>query len=162
MTRLRPGGRPERTGPEIDWATIDHLNPRQYPILAHPGEVPAGVWNNEHLIVEKFLPEREDDLYFVRYWTFLGDRNMTGRYGSRNPIVKFGGIATPDMPVEPPPELRQWRERLGLDYGRLDYVMHDGRPVLLDVNKTPGGGDSIAAYQSRFDVLATGIDSFLP
>ncbi len=159
--RIWPGTQwAENTG-SIDWSTVDHLNPRHYPILENPGEVPAEVWNNTHLVVEKFLPEREGEFFYVRYWTFLGDQSMSGRYGSRHPIVKFGGMATPDTFVEPPPELRQWRERLGLDYGRLDYVMHEGKPILLDANKTLGGGDSIMAYRNRFDILATGIAAYL-
>lgn len=28
--------------------------------------------------------------------------------------------------------------RLGFDYGKFDFVMHEGRAVLLDANKTPG------------------------
>ena len=30
------------------------------------------------------------------------------------------------------------RQELGFDYGKFDYVVHDGRPVLLDANKTTG------------------------
>ncbi|HRQ48633.1 MAG TPA: hypothetical protein PK725_16885 [Rhodocyclaceae bacterium] len=143
------------------WAHLDHLRPRAYPRFDRRSLVPPGVWRNPKLIVERFLPEREGDLFFVRYWTFLGGQEMSGRYGSKDPIVKFGGQVTPDEPVAVPPELRRWREALGMDYGRFDYVMHEGRPVLLDVNKTMGGGDSLEAYREPFATLATGIRDFL-
>ncbi len=36
-----------------------------------------------------------------------------------------------------PDAIRGLRRRLGIDYGKLDYVVHDGEVVLLDVNRTP-------------------------
>jgi len=30
------------------------------------------------------------------------------------------------------------RRKLGFDYGKFDFVVHEGRAVLLDANKTPG------------------------
>jgi hypothetical protein len=143
------------------WAHLEHLHPLSYPRFDSCALVPPGVWRNPKLVVERFLPEREGDLFFVRYWTFLGSQEMSGRYGSRDPIVKFGGRVTPDEPVAVPPELRRWREMLGMDYGRFDYVMHEGQPVLLDVNKTMGGGDSLEDYRESFASLATGIRDFL-
>ena len=42
------------------------------------------------------------------------------------------------MEVEPHPIIHKWREFFNLDYGKIDYVMHDENPVLLDINKTIG------------------------
>jgi hypothetical protein len=39
-------------------------------------------------------------------------------------------------PVAPHPEIEARRQALGLDYGKLDYVVRDGEAILLDVNKT--------------------------
>jgi hypothetical protein len=41
--------------------------------------------------------------------------------------------------VDPDPAIVSIREELGADFGKFDYVMHDGRAVLIDANKTPGG-----------------------
>jgi hypothetical protein len=30
------------------------------------------------------------------------------------------------------------RKKLNFDYGKFDYVIHDGRAILLDINKTVG------------------------
>ena len=60
------------------------------------------------------------------------------------------------------PDILAWRERLGLDYGKLDYVEVDGRAVLFDVNKTTG---TVRAERSE-DLQVTrrhraaGIESF--
>lgn len=164
------GGLPEylaqhavpEAGTRLALGTTAFLDPNNYPIFNRLRDMPAEVWGNPHLSVEKFLPEREGDVFFVRYWTFFGKQEMAGRYGSRHPIVKFSGMVTPDKFAAPPPILRQWREELGLDYGRFDYVMHQGLPILLDVNKTLGGGDSIGSYLPRFHQLATGIRDYLP
>ena len=32
------------------------------------------------------------------------------------------------------------REQMGFDYGKFDYVIHEGKPILLDANKTVGAG----------------------
>ena len=40
--------------------------------------------------------------------------------------------------VEPHQEIVKWREAMKFDYGKFDYVVHDGKAVLLDANKTIG------------------------
>jgi hypothetical protein len=121
---------------ETSWSKVSFLDPLEYPIFSSIKEVPSGVWKNKHLMVEKFLPEKEGDLFFVRYWMFFGDKNSTGRYGARHPIVKFHRRATAVEPIDIPEELFLWRKRLHLDYGRFDYVLQEGRPIILDANKT--------------------------
>lgn len=143
------------------WQGISFLDPLEYPIFNHITDVPSGVWENNHLIVEKFLPEREDDLFFVRYWTFLGDKNITGRYGSLHPIAKFHRCVTEVMPVDIPEELVLCRKKMNMDYGRFDYVMHDGKPVLLDINKTQAAGRLSGQDLEQLAFLSTGIEFYL-
>ena len=144
-----------------NWQNTKVMNPNRYPVFADKGHVPAGAWKNDELIVEKFLPEREGELFFVRYWIFLGDRGWAGRIGSKDPIVKFSRMATADEPVPVPEELIRMREALGLDYGRFDFTIHDGRPVVFDINKTIGGAHHIEAYEEPLDQLARGIEVYL-
>ena len=167
------GGQPETRGRKIsrisrwsklffcrgmtDWAKTDSLNPLDYPIYNTKELVPRNVWKNQHLIVERFLPEREDDLYYIRYWMFLGDQGWAARFGSKKPIVKFHCRVTPEERVPVPDELVALRKQLGLDYGRFDYVVRDGHPIVFDINKTVGGYDNCAAYADELDILAKGI-----
>lgn len=144
----------------IDWRHVAVLNADRYPIFAGKAEVPAAAWANPALVVERFLPEQADGLYYLRYWIFLGERGWAGRFGSRDPVVKFGKMATADQPVPVPDELKTWRRRLGFDYGRFDYVERDGRVILFDANKTVGGGHRMDEYRQRLDTLAAGIDDF--
>lgn len=119
--------------------------------------VPRGLWKDRNFVVEKFLPEREGDLYFMRYYLFLGDREFAGRFGSQEPVVKISKSVTEHEVVEIPEELRALRANMGFDYGRFDFAIHDGKVAIYDVNKTPGGGEGIEDYASLLDELAKGI-----
>lgn len=56
----------------IIWKKVRILDPSCYPIFDSIGDVPSGVWENTHLIVEKFLPERKaDGRYVLRHWYFF-------------------------------------------------------------------------------------------
>jgi hypothetical protein len=143
-----------------NWERVAALDPNRYPIFENMESVSGGIWKNRNLIVEKFLPERTDTLFYVRYWMFLGDRGWAGRFGAKEPIVKFGRMVTRDESVDVPEELKALRKRLGFDYGRFDYVEHDGETVIYDVNKTVGGAHHLDAYSDQLDMLAEGIKGF--
>lgn len=151
LARLRPRG----------WRWIDTLDPLEYPLFDSKDHVPAGVWTNRNLLVERFVPEREEELYFVRYWLFFGDQGWACRFGSEKAIAKFHTRVTDEQPVEVPGDLIALRRRLGVDYGRIDYVEHDGRPLVFDVNKTLGGGGDLSQWADQIDTMASGIDAFL-
>jgi hypothetical protein len=63
--------------------------------------------------------------------------------------------------VPVPDFLRAERERLGFDYGKFDFVIHDGQAVLLDANKTPGPPPSSPDAMERNARLAGGIEMML-
>lgn len=173
-TNANYGGMPEynqleeqqRLPQDDNWSTKEFLDPRRYPIYRRLQDVPHGAWENPHLIIEKFVPEIERKYffrkyYFVRYWSFFGDSSSTGRFGSRNPILKFSSRETEDIPVEIPASLVEKRRELEIDYGRFDFVVHNNRAILLDVNKTLGGGPTLKNYGDFLDNLAQGINSFV-
>ena len=51
-----------------------------------------------------------------------------------------------EIPV--PEQVLRLRHHLGIDYGKIDYAIHNGEVVIYDVNRTPGGAgaDSRASY----------------
>ena len=53
------------------------------------------------------------------------------------------------------------RRRLGLDYGKIDYVIHQGQVVILDANRTPAGPGTPEATARTVGDLADGIWSLL-
>lgn len=107
---------------------------RIYPFVE---TVPAGVFNDARLAVQKFLPETEGDFYYVRSYHFLGDRYSCVRLSSRHPLIYLRTTEKVEV-VEPHPDIVAIRHKLQMDYGKLDYTIHNGKAVLLDVNKTTG------------------------
>ncbi|MCE0482729.1 MAG: hypothetical protein LV479_00660 [Methylacidiphilales bacterium] len=100
-------------------------------------EVPPACWRDPGLVIEKFVPERIGDDYAVRTYHFLGNQEAFFLLKGREPIVK-GETVTETVAFKPDPRLSDIRRRLGFDYGKFDYVLLDGQPVLLDLNKTVG------------------------
>jgi hypothetical protein len=113
-------------------------SPADYRLFDRATDVPRAIFEDRSCIVERFLPERDGDLYCVRLYHFLGDRSNCSRLASKEPIVCSESHCRVDA-VDPHPEIVALRRRLGFDLGKFDYVLRDGRPVLLDANKTPGG-----------------------
>jgi hypothetical protein len=109
---------------------------RDYIVFDRAADVPDAVWQDRSLAVEKFLPERDPHGFALRTWVFMGKRETCSRCVSAAPIVKGAGIISREL-VAVPGELRQTRTRLGFDYGKFDFVVHEGKPVLFDANMTP-------------------------
>ena len=79
---------------------------------------------------------------------FLGPRERCTRFVTEDRISKAAGVLSYE-PTEVPPKLRAERERLGFDFGKFDFVMHDGEPVLLDANRTPGTAAAIREMMKK-------------
>ena len=119
------------------------LDVDQYPVFPTVASIPPGVFKNEALVVERFLPERDGELYCLRVYVFLGDRHVNTLSKSREPIIKLSSVISREK-VPVPEEIVAARRRLKFDYGKFDYVINEGRVVLLDTNSTPGSPPSSA------------------
>ena len=132
-----------------------------YPVYPSPADVPRGVFRNRALVVERFLPEREGARYFMRHYLFLGDRARSTRVAGAVPFLKRAACVTVDEGLPVPDEVIALRHRLALDYGKIDYVMHGGKAVVLDANRTPDGPGTPEATARTIGDLADGIWSLL-
>jgi hypothetical protein len=136
---------------------------KQYALLKSVAKVPENVWQTEGIIVEKFLPEKDARGFYMRVWLFLGEATRSFRMRADVPIIKSHHIVEREI-VAVPDEMRRWRERLGFDYGKFDYVVRDGTPILIDANRTPGAPADYATnpeVAAGMALLARGIDEFL-
>lgn len=134
-----------------------------YPILESMSEVPDTVWTDGDFVVERFLPELSNGRYCIRTWVFLGDREQHGIFYSNDPIIRSHNIVDFERLSEVPEELRQMRRDLRFDFGKFDYTMVDGRPILFDANRTPTiGAFPKERYMPIARNLAGGIHAFLP
>ena len=122
---------------------------KEYQLLPSLSDVPKRWFRLQDVVVERFLPEMENGLYHVRIDMALGGRSICTRLASDQPIIKAHN-STSAVDIEPDPRVQKWRKDLGLDYGKIDYTVVDGEPVLLDVNKTIGASPS---YRSSEDLL---------
>lgn len=132
-----------------------------YPTYASLAEVPETAWSTPGLVVERFLPERDARGYYIRIWTFFGTRERNSRFRAEVPIIKSHNVLERET-VEVPDEILAWRDKLGFDYGKFDYVMADGRFLLLDANRTPSLPPEFAPRVAEsVDLLAGGLEDFL-
>lgn len=121
---------------------------RDYALFDHARDVPKEVWKDPHLIVEKFMPERDPRGFALRTWVFMGKRETCSRCVSAEPVVKGADVISREL-VAVPDELRQIRVRLGFDYGKFDFAVHDGKPILFDANFTPTVPENLSDELSR-------------
>ena len=103
----------------------------------------------------------------VREWIFLGGHEVHYKNLSLEPVIKshntIGRQMMPDVPV--PQELRAIRQQLNIDYGKMDYVLHDGQPALFDINKTMGAPKSAITHPEllqAINYISQGISAFAP
>ncbi len=159
--------------PELRWAQREAAKGRRadvglrsfagpYPLYDSPSRVPPEVWEDSQLLVERFLPERHGDGYATRAYVFFGDHERCNCLVGPHPIVK-GADTFARFPVPVPDEIREERRRLGFDFGKFDFVVHEGTPLLLDANRTPTmpSGAINEAVRDGMRDLARGIASFL-
>jgi hypothetical protein len=116
---------------------IQTMDPQNYQVFESISSVPDIIWNNAKMVVERFIPERDGDYFCIRICFFLGDIILNHRVYSKSKVIK-GGAVEFSLPSEIPPEIHEIRKNMGIDYGKFDYVVHDGKVHILDVNKTPG------------------------
>ena len=145
-------------------------SPKDYLVYQSKKAVPARVFKDPELVVERFVPEKHDDEYYHRRYVFLGDAECNVIWAGRDPINANDedGHRSWNEPV--PPELRKLRLEFGADYGKIDYAIVDGRVEIFDINRTPGGtvhpehpGDTHAPWvRETVDQLAQGITKWLP
>jgi len=126
--------------------------PVDYKVYRNLSEVPQEDRGDPGIVVEKFLPEREDGHFFVRTHLFLGSHATSFRLRSKDPIVKFNNIVDFDV-VDPHPDVIETTRQMNIDFGKIDYVVHEGNAFVYDVNKTPsGGGKGLRDNQSISDM----------
>jgi hypothetical protein len=142
-----------------EWRNIKRMEIDGYTIFPSLKEVPEAIFANDALVVERFLPEIEHGRYHLRVYVFFGDRGYSMRVGSTEPVVKQKNIVSrEEVPI--PDELAALRREWGLDYGKMDYVIREGRVVVFDVNRTPGLTHPEERMKASAGRLAPGVDSF--
>ncbi len=146
---LRAGHAPKPV-PAPDYRVFDNIR-----------DVPDALRRDPGLAIERFLPEREDGNFAIRHWVFCGDKEFCSRYVSTEPIIKGSNVIRRE-PAPVPEALRRKRAELGFDYGKFDFVVHDGECFLFDANKTPGSPPPLALSDGTYvATMCDGLESHL-
>jgi hypothetical protein len=133
--------------------------PNDYRIYDSVHSVPREWFNLHDVLVEKFIPEMNEGHYCQRVYHFLGTQGVCVFRRSKDPIVNPSKLVSREK-IEVYPEIAERVKRMKFDYGKFDYVMHEGKPILLDANKTPGAADNPAFY-AMCSEWAKGIEAYL-
>lgn len=135
-----------------------------YKVFDHLDEVPKMLFNYPSIVIQKFIPEMEEDHYCVRTVSFLGDHMSPKRLIGPHPIVKGETATKADFNIETDPEIVEKIREFKFDYGKFDYVVVDDKPILLDINKTVGISPNLATNHGIGDTFrhhADGLYQFL-
>ena len=118
-----------RAPPSIPFQQPSITSKQDYRIFPERGMLPVGWLDRDDIVVERFRPERFGDSHVLREWYFLGDREVCRCETSSDPISTYGEWC-PSLDAPPPHSIRQAREDLRIDYGKIDYAIDgDGAPV---------------------------------
>ncbi len=115
---------------------------RRYHVFEHARDVRPEVYANPALVVERFVPERRGGEFLLRHYEFFGDYAQGRTLACTDPFVKARPTRLEWESVLPD-EIVESRRRFGLDYGKMDFVVHEGRAHLLDISRTIGMGREI-------------------
>jgi len=139
----------------------------RYRVYARKRDVPAAVWDRSALVVERLLLDRVAvdgrQLCGVRQWFCLGERGLVLTYRGPSPCLRWKTTTLIEPLSDAVPEaIRARRRELGLDFGKLDFVVADGEAHLLDANRTPFlGGPPWSETTDRIcRTLAAGLDDY--
>ncbi|NJK91565.1 MAG: hypothetical protein HC904_06920 [Blastochloris sp.] len=111
------------------------ITKKDYRIYGHMREVPAEFLHNDAWVLQTYCVEPYGtEEHALREYYFLGEVEYLRMEKSPDPLFTSGELVEGRAgPVHP--ALRKLRQTLGLDYGKIDYVMRQGEPFIFDANK---------------------------
>lgn len=151
----------------LPWMLRSDINPKDYRVYGRRADVPRPVWWNRHLVVERYFTEQAEGMYWLRSWVFLGDRGFVRYCGSEQPVIKaelvrVRRMAGDESETDLPESVRARRAELGMDYGKIDYIVHEGVAHVIDANRTPNSRAATpAAKRAEAERVADGLDALI-
>ena len=117
-------------------AYTDFMEPRDYRVFPAKAEIPDSVFDNEALVVEKFRPEQQGEVYVSRNYAFFGSAGIAVWEKSKNPLIRGEHKILLEL-IPQDDKILDAQKSIGMEFGKLDYGLVDGEVVLFDVNPTP-------------------------
>ena len=131
-----------------------------YEIFPDRGSIPARRFIDGS-VVQRFRPERRDGDFVLREYYFLGEIEVLSMEIGSDPILTTGRQVEFRV-ASPPPEVRAVRDRLNLDYGKIDFSCPEGDVVVYDANKCVGTRADPGEPTRRIAAaLSKGVDAWI-
>lgn len=107
-----------------------------YLVFESVAEVPRTIWEDDGLIVERFLPGTLKLPVTKNRLDFFLDVEMNSRSTYRSLLCRPDSVERTEVVAEVPAEVRQVQRDLHLDYGAVEYFTDEDKVYIVDVNKT--------------------------
>ena len=131
-----------------------------YAVFPDRASIPARRFHDGS-IIQPFRSERSGSDFVLREYYFFGGIAILNKEIGPDPILT-SGRQVECRAESPPPEVRAVRDRLNLDYGKIDYGCPDGVTVVYDANKTLGIRRNPGEVTTMIaSALAKGIDGWI-
>lgn len=140
---------------------VDEIRSKtDYEVFPDRGSVPARRFEDGS-VVQPFRPERLDGDFVLREYYFLGEIEVLSIEIGSDPILTSGRQVEFRV-ASPPPEVRAVRDRLNLDYGKIDFSCPEGDVVVYDANKCVGTRADPGEPTRRIAAaLSKGVDAWI-
>lgn len=150
----------QRLRDRLPWLREREVPGGGYMVRPRPADVPRWIWRHGDYVVEKFRPEREGPFYRLRIAVVFGRQSFSRDLLGGEPVVKAGPALQKSYRDEPLPQAVWDRvAALSVDFAKVDWVVHEGAPVVLDINPTPTRKAPPAGVEevALFERLARGL-----
>ena len=131
-----------------------------YQVYSGYSEVPNEVRDDPSFVVERFYEDRRGEHYSIRMMEKLGNATDSSRMFSDSPFVKSTTALGWEM-IDTDPRVVEMATAMGVDYGKIDYLVQGDDVIIVDVNRTPAITSQGQERRRFLSSLAVGIQDFL-
>ncbi len=126
-----------------------------YELYGSIRDVPEESWQDERLVVEKFLPG-SFDLPVIKYrYCFLFETELNLRTAYDDLLCSSARVGDNEIVKAVPEAVMEVRSRLNIDFSAIDYFIVDGEVTIIDANKTV---TTARAWMTRYEFVRDYID----
>ncbi len=134
----------------------------RYGVFDTIAAVPSGIWKDPNLIVERYHGERKGALYGLRQLFLVGDAYVMRQLWGPNPVVKGDNITERQwLEGPPPPDVLAVARARGVEFGKIEFTVVDGKAFVFDIARTPTGPTWVKTNPELIARLTRGLQPLL-
>nr|CRH05660.1 protein of unknown function [Candidatus Magnetococcus massalia] len=134
-----------------------------YHVYSALSQVPEAIWQSQTAFVQPFYREESAHGYVLRCCYVVGQRRLHTIAFADHPIIYWHNCSAPTVVEDPVKNFfASYCQQVGLEVGAIEYLLVDGEPKVLDVNRTPAlPASMVESYSDQLRWLSAGIDRYL-